>query len=110
MKPMKFIMVICLLLLPLGVQAEDDRYRYCEIAGIASGVEDVFIRDLASRILEKQGLRFDNICMRITKESARFGRQYASGNKSEMTEHLRWMRYQNLRDKVMDAMIDLIGN
>jgi len=100
-------LLIVVLFIPISAHS-DETYKYCEIWGIASGAGDPFIRNLASRILDKQKLSLNTVCNSVQRDSYNFATTY--GRKHITSEDLlRWERYQNFKNNVMDAIIGLVG-
>jgi len=106
---MKKIIILLVFLGFSSTAIADEKYKYCEISGIASGADDGFIRSLTDRIMDKQSLSFDKVCSSVRRDSYNFGRQYSQGTNLSNADHLRWQKYQNYRDEVMDSIIKIVG-
>lgn len=87
----------------------DEKYKYCEIWGIAGGADDHFIQTIAGRILQKQGLYHNETCGAVMRDAYQFGKKFATGSQLDEGSVQRWKKYQDFRDKVADKIIDLVG-
>jgi len=64
---MKKTIILFIFLLLSSAANANEKYEYCEIWGIAGGVNDSFIQNLVGRVLDKKKLLLDSACASVKK-------------------------------------------
>jgi len=105
----KLLIVVLLICSSKVALSEENKYKFCEIFGLAGGANDDFTQTLASRMLEKQGIEFDKICLAVKQESYRFGKDFVAGKNINNENAKRWMNYQSFRDEITDNILKASG-
>lgn len=104
-----FLLTLSVLFASQAIGSDSNKYEFCEIYGIAGGASDTFTQTLAARILEKQGLLYDNICSSVSQDAYKFGQRYSSGTDITAANSLRWQKYQDFRDRIADKILEMAG-
>ena len=106
----RLVLVIYFLLCPTVLVADTDKYKYCEILGTASGVDDSFIEALAFHSTVETQVIAESNCDAIMLAAHKDGQLDASGLKVRDPEAFyKRMRYQNFKNYVYDQIFDFLG-
>ena len=106
MKRCFFIILMVMFLNSTTSLAAED-YQYCEITGLAYGLDNKFIAALGLRILGKQGLESDETCDAIWQDAHDTGKRLALGATDKWSKE-DWDKFSKLSQfekKVLDSII-----
>ena len=105
MKRCLFLILVVVFCSTTTFAAED--YQYCEITGLAYGLDNKFIAALGLRILGKQGLEADETCDAIWQDAHDTGKRLALGATDKWSKE-DWDKFSKLSQfekKVLDSII-----
>lgn len=109
MKKSVLLLLLGLSLFSCYVSASDNKYSICSVAGYYDGNGDRFLHELAVRVVDKNGLSADSVCVSATKAGKEVAIKFATPGKVKGESDAAVIGHaEHFRNLIYDAILSRI--